>query len=96
MEEKKLDLNSIIGFALIFGLLLWIMYQNQPTETELAEQAKKEQISKKAESNKVAEPTAIVVPDSLVKNPDQLAKLQNVLGNFAYSATLNSAKENLE
>jgi hypothetical protein len=27
---KKFDLNSIIGFALIFGILVFIMYQNQP------------------------------------------------------------------
>ena len=36
MEEKKLDLNSIIGFVLIFGILIWMMYQNQPTEKEIA------------------------------------------------------------
>ena len=44
MEEKKLDLNTIIGFVLIFGILMWMMYQNQPTEQQLAaEKAKKEQ-----------------------------------------------------
>jgi len=42
MEEKKLDLNSIIGFVLIFGILIWIMYQNQPTEAQIkADKAKK-------------------------------------------------------
>ena len=46
MENKKLDLNSIIGFALIFGILIWIMYSNQPSTEELAaEKAKKEQVS---------------------------------------------------
>ena len=45
MENKKLDLNSIIGFALIFGILIWIMYANQPTDKEIAaEKAKKEQV----------------------------------------------------
>ena len=45
MENKKLDLNSIIGFALIFGILIWIMYANQPTNEEIAaEKAKKEQV----------------------------------------------------
>jgi GntR family transcriptional repressor for pyruvate dehydrogenase complex len=44
MEEKKLDLNSIIGFVLIFGILIWMMYQNQPSKEQLAaEKAKKEQ-----------------------------------------------------
>lgn len=45
MENKKLDLNSIIGFALIFGILIWIMYANQPSSEEIAaEKAKKEQV----------------------------------------------------
>ena len=43
MEQKKLDLNSIIGFILIFGILIWIMYQNQPDEKQVAaEKAKKD------------------------------------------------------
>ena len=42
MEEKKFDPNSLIGFILIFGILLWIMYQNKPSDAELAaEKAKK-------------------------------------------------------
>ena len=46
MEEKKFDFNTIIGFVLIGGILLFMLYQNQPTPEELeAEKAKKEQIS---------------------------------------------------
>ena len=49
MEEKKFDFNSIIGFVLIFGILIWIMYQNQPSEKEIAaEKAKKELVAKQA------------------------------------------------
>ena len=46
MEEKKFDLNSIIGFVLIFGILLFMLWQNQPTPEEVAaqEQAKQAQI----------------------------------------------------
>ena len=44
MEEKKLDINSIIGFILIFGIMIWYLYQNQPTEEEIAEQKKAEQV----------------------------------------------------
>ena len=93
MEEKKLDLNSIIGFVLIFGILLWIMYQNKPSEATIAaEKAKKELVAKaaqsKAESAKpVATPTVAVAGDST-----QLLQLQKTLGGFAYSATLPSAK----
>ena len=49
MEDKKLDLNSIIGFVLIFGILIWMMYQNQPSDKEIAaEKAKKELVQKEA------------------------------------------------
>lgn len=95
MEEKKLDLNSIIGFVLIFGILIWIMYQNQPNEKEIAaEKAKKEQVAKAAKANQVAAAqTNLVATDSTAKDTAQLAALQSTLGNFAYSATLPSATE---
>lgn len=94
MEEKKFDPNSLIGFVLIFGILLWIMYQNKPSEKEIAaEKAKKELVSKEAKTQEAAAkttqaPVAIAAGDSL-----QLAQLQKSLGDFAYSATLPSAKE---
>lgn len=94
MEEKKLDLNSIIGFVLIFGILLWIMYNNKPSEATIAaEKAKKELLAKEAQTRAIvakqlAAPTAAIVGDST-----QLLQLQKTLGGFAYSATLPSAKE---
>jgi YidC/Oxa1 family membrane protein insertase len=93
MEGKKFDPNSIIGFALIFGILLWIMWQNQPTEADIAaDKVKKELViqdakTKEAEAKVKAEPAVITAGDTL-----QLAQLQKSLGNFAYSATLPSAK----
>ena len=93
MEEKKFDLNSIIGFALIFGILMWIMYQNQPTEQELAaEKAKKEQVDAKAKAETPVAAETPALTDSTATDSTQLAKLQGSLGNFAYSATLPSAK----
>lgn len=95
MEEKKIDFNTIIGFVLIFGILMWIMYQNQPSDKELAaEKAKKEQVAKEAVSKdaKTKEITAAVI-DTTVSDSVQLAKLRGTLGSFAYSATLPSAKE---
>jgi len=94
MEEKKLDLNSIIGFVLIFGILIWIMYNNKPSEATIAaEKAKKELVAKQKASKAVATqaaatPVAVVAGDST-----QLVQLQKTLGGFAYSATLPSAKE---
>ena len=66
MEEKKLDLNSIIGFVLIVGILIWIMYQNQPDEKQVAaEKAKKELVQKQqAETQKVKTAIAAVTKDT--------------------------------
>jgi YidC/Oxa1 family membrane protein insertase len=94
MEGKKFDPNSIIGFVLIFGILLWIMWQNQPTEADIAaDKVKKELViqdakTKEAEAKVKAEPTVITAGDTM-----QLAQLKKSLGDFAYSATLPSAKE---
>ena len=96
MEEKKLDLNSIIGMLLIAGIFFWMMYQNKPSEAELAaEKAKKELVAKEAQAKAVAvkpveTPAATVAGDST-----QLAQLQKTLGGFAYSATLPSAKNDI-
>jgi YidC/Oxa1 family membrane protein insertase len=93
MEEKKFDLNSIIGFVLIFGILIWIMYQNQPSDKEIAaEKAKKEQVAKAAKVKEAAAVSAnFTATDSTAKDTAQLAALKSTLGNFAYSATLPSA-----
>jgi YidC/Oxa1 family membrane protein insertase len=94
MEGKKFDPNSIIGFVLIFGILLWIMWQNQPTEADIAaDKVKKELViqdakTKEAEAKVKAEPTVITAGDTM-----QLAQLKKSLGDFAYCATLPSAKE---
>ncbi|WP_264529532.1 membrane protein insertase YidC [Flavobacterium sp. N502540] len=97
MEEKKIDLNSIIGFVLIFGILIWIMYQNQPSDKEIAaEKAKKELIAKQEAQAKADKTKTAVLPVAAAATPGdtvQLAQLQKTLGGFAYSATLPSAKE---
>jgi YidC/Oxa1 family membrane protein insertase len=66
MEQKKFDSNSIIGFVLIFGILLWIMYQNQPDPVVIAaEKAQKEMVVQEAKAKElndkvVAEATVAV------------------------------------
>jgi YidC/Oxa1 family membrane protein insertase len=95
MEQKKFDLNSIIGFVLIFGILIWIMYQNQPDPKAIAaEKAKKELVAKAAKAKeleqKSIEQAAVAV--ATTGDSTQLVQLQKTLGNFAYSATLPSAK----
>ncbi|MFV7234166.1 membrane protein insertase YidC [Flavobacterium sp. ZB4R12] len=95
MEEKKFDLNSIIGFVLIFGILIWIMYQNQPDEAAIAaEKTKKELVIKEAKAKELEAKTVAIATVAVAATGDstQLAQLQKTLGNFAYSATLPSAK----
>ncbi|WKL50103.1 membrane protein insertase YidC [Flavobacterium pectinovorum] len=96
MEEKKIDLNSIIGFVLIFGILIWIMYQNQPSDKEIAaEKAKKELVAKQESQANADKTKTAVLPVAATTPGDtvQLAQLQKTLGGFAYSASLPSAKE---
>jgi YidC/Oxa1 family membrane protein insertase len=96
MEEKKLDLNSIIGFVLIFGILIWIMYQSQPSEKEIAAEKAKKELVAKQEAQAKADKTKTAVLPAVPATPGdtvQLAQLQKTLGGFAYSATLPSAKE---
>jgi YidC/Oxa1 family membrane protein insertase len=95
MEEKKFDKNSIIGFALIFIIIMWIFYNNQQSEQKkLAEKAKQEKIDKANKKKEVATKEVLsTVVDSTVSDTVKLQKLAGALGSFAYSATLPSAKD---
>ncbi|NND10315.1 MAG: membrane protein insertase YidC [Flavobacteriaceae bacterium] len=99
MEEKKLDLNSIIGFILIGAILMYMLWQqsNSPEAIEARENAKQEQIDaeKKAEESKDSKiTTAEEYIEPVQADSTQVVALQNRLGSFAYSATLPSAKDN--
>ncbi|WP_299550342.1 membrane protein insertase YidC [Seonamhaeicola sp.] len=98
MEEKKLDINSIIGFVLIFGILAYMLWQNQPTPEELEaqekvkqEQVEAEQKAKAQEQTKVTTTTDYAI-GSDVDSLQQVA-LTNKLGAFAYSALKASDEE---
>lgn len=100
MEEKKFDLNSLIGFILIGGILVWMLYQNAPTQEEIdAENAKQEQIDKQKEAAKDAEETISLEEASkpvTLENPQDstaVAAAQSKLGAFSYALGLSSAKE---
>ncbi len=91
MEKKKFDYNSIIGFALIFVIIFWMMMNNKENE------AKEQQTKAKTEKAVQAKPTqevAKTVVDTSLTDSVSIQKLQGTLGSFAYSATLPSAKEN--
>ena len=87
MEEKKLDINSIIGFVLIFGILIFMFYQNRPTPEEVeAEKVKQEQVEAEAKQNEIqevkeAEPAAINLQDSTA-----IANYKSEIGAFGFTA----------
>ena len=99
MEERKLDINSIIGFVLIFLILLFMLYQNQPTpeELEAQEKAKQEQIDKEKASETPIKEEFVITADTLqsgsTSDSIQNLALTNKFGAFAYTASLPSAKE---
>ncbi|ESU21360.1 putative inner membrane protein translocase component YidC [Flavobacterium cauense R2A-7] len=91
MEEKKLDFKTILGFVLIAGLMIWMMYNNISEEKKsMAEDAKKASVEKveKAKEQSVA----ALVSDSTQTDSLKVKALQGTLGAFAYSASLPSAK----
>jgi YidC/Oxa1 family membrane protein insertase len=94
MEEKKFDFNTIIGFGLIFVIIVWMMYNN--SNSELKEQQEKAKTEKAAKVAVAVTPkeTAKIITDTAVADSVKIQKLQGTLGSFAYSATLPSAKAN--
>ncbi len=92
MEEKKLDTKSIIGFILRLGILLFMMWQNQPTPEELAEKEKQEQIlkAKKETSSELrgsSTETSAVSQAMLANDSLQQIAMANKLGVFAPNAS---------
>ncbi|MGV3697154.1 membrane protein insertase YidC [Flavobacterium sp.] len=96
-EKKKFDFNTIIGFGLIFIIIMWMMYNNRNTELkEQQEKAKKEKIEKQQQAKQVAvKQVTESIKDTTVNDTLKLQKLKGTLGSFAYSATLPSAKESI-
>ncbi len=89
MEEKKLDINSIIGFVLIFGILLGWMYLRQPSPEELeAQKAQQEQLEAEVQAaeqpieNEVTEAPKLDLQDSTT-----LAKYKSSIGAFGFTRT---------
>ncbi len=98
MEEKKFDLNSLIGFVLLGAIMLWWMWSNQPTpeELEAEKNAKIEEVQKATET---AKPTTFdTTSDEIIQVTDSLSLInaQAQLGAFAYSATLADTETVLE
>ncbi|WP_282043141.1 membrane protein insertase YidC [Winogradskyella flava] len=100
MEEKKLDINSIIGFILIFGILVYMMYQNAPTPEEIEAQKKEEQEQVEAEKKESKQNEAVVTTaedysNTQVIDSTQRVALQNKLGAFSFALNQLSTGDGL-
>ena len=98
MEEKKLDINSIIGFILIFGILVYMMYQSSPSpeEVEAQKQAEQEQIEaekKESKQNEAVVTTAEDYTNTQALDSTQQAALQSKVGSFAYALGLQGEEQ---
>ena len=94
MEQKKTDVNSIIGFLLLGAIALWWMYTNQPTPEELEKQ-KTEHVQDSIKAlgthavpmTKIENTATPQVSDSIA-----LINAQNELGAFAPSASVDTSE----
>ncbi len=88
MEEKKLDVKSIIGFVLIFGILIFMFFQNQPTPEELeAQKAEQEKIEAMAEqAEEKTEETPIKEVETINLNDSTaVANYKSTIGAFGFT-----------
>ena len=95
MEEKKFNFNTIIGYSLIFVIIMWMMYNGQKTQqNEQLESAKatKDSIQKA----KTIKPKTTDSVENVKIDKIDTAKVNRgdaTLGRFSYSTTLTTAKE---
>lgn len=94
MEEKKLDVKSIIGFVLIFAILLGWMYLKQPTPEELeAQKAQQEQVEAEEKAQETIDTvTAEVIakePTLNIKDSTAVANYKSAVGAFGFTQTQN-------
>tara|TARA_R100001369_G_scaffold22674_3_gene41335 strand:- start:2221 stop:4074 length:1854 start_codon:yes stop_codon:yes gene_type:complete len=91
MEEKKFDVQSLIGFFLIGGILIWMLYNNSFEDNKFEN---KEDTTEQVETTQTVSPAATKEIDNTELDSTSRAKAQEALGTFGYSATLPSATNN--
>ncbi|MCM4154501.1 membrane protein insertase YidC [Gramella sp. AN32] len=91
MEEKKIDVQSIIGFLLIGALLLWMLYNNSSEETAVDNETQTEQVENPESNTQVSNENSFEDDNEIKSDSTSLANAQRRLGAFGYSETLPSA-----
>ena len=86
MEEKKFDINSIIGFVLIFGILIFMFYQNRPTPEELeAQKAEQERVAQEEEANTLQNNDSPEEATINLQDSTAVANYKSKLGAFGFT-----------
>ncbi len=95
MEEKKFNFNTIIGYSLIFVIIMWMMYNGQKTQQN--EQLEKAKATKDSiQKAKTIKPKTTDSVENVKIDKIDTAKVNRgdaTLGRFSYSTTLTTAKE---
>lgn len=78
MEDRSLDKNAIIGFALIFAIMLGWLYLNQPSSEELEAQRLEAAQQETQESLRDTE-------NQYTTSPEATAPVENTLDSSAYA-----------
>lgn len=84
MEEKKFDANSLIGFLLIGGILIWMLYQNQPKPEDAVQNT--EIVDTVSTPNQAQQTVEVQENRPVLTDSTQQAQLQSSYGPFAFSA----------
>ena len=79
MEEKKFDFNTLIGFTLIFGIVMYMMYK--PVDKQVVKANNTDQVT--ANNKQVAKPTA-----AANVNATQSQAAPVAFGNFVNTAAV--------
>jgi YidC/Oxa1 family membrane protein insertase len=102
MEEKKLDVNSLIGFGLIFVILIYMFYINQPTPEELAAKQQAEREAAAIQGNSASteavdyNQSAQVIQDINPTDSSAVAAYKSSMGAFSFTSIVpgNTLLEN--
>ncbi len=90
MEDKKLDVNTIIGFVLIFGILLFMFWQNQPTQEEIeAKKAQQEQVEAETQKQEQVEKEVPVPAAINLQDSTSIANYKSSIGAFGFTKAID-------
>jgi len=95
-EKKKFDINALIGFILIGGIILYMMSTNK-TEESSKDEAPPAQTERVSTPSTTTSETNFTESEERFQDADSVAMAQKYdeFGAFAYSAGLASAKDEI-